>query len=83
MKLPQFNINVCLDDGNSVTYNTFSRKYLSPVDNANYNLTKDKCCYHLETGLVVDNDCDETLDLVQTIQNELENGEQTLTILPP
>lgn len=82
MKLPQFNINVCLDDGNSVTYNTFSRKYLSPVDNANYNLTKDKCCYHLETGLVVDNDCDETLDLVQTIQNELENGEQTLTILP-
>ena len=47
---------------------------MCPVDNANYNLTKDKCCYHLETGLVVDNDCDETLDLVQTIQNELENG---------
>ncbi len=82
MKYSQFNIITNLDDGTPVVYNSLSRKYILQAENSYEAINIDKHSISLDYGILVNDNCDEPLQLISLIQKEVTDGEQSLTILP-
>ena len=82
MKYSQFNIITNLDDGTPIVYNSLSRKYLFKTDNNFENIDIDEHRICKDYGMLVDDDFDELNNVVLSVQEEILNGSQSLTILP-
>ena len=82
MKYSQFNIITNLDDGTNVVYNSLSRKYILQAENSYEDINIDKHSSSHDCGILVNDNCDETSQLISLIQKEVNDGEQSLTILP-
>lgn len=81
-KLSQYNIFCKMDCSNSVVYNSFTRKY-SIISSSNHdNIGSNDTHDFLEKGIIVNFESDEYSNLVSSIQEEVKNGPQTLTIFP-
>lgn len=71
-----------MDCSNSVVYNSFTRKY-SIISSSNHdNIGSNDTHDFLEKGIIVNSESDEYSNLVSSIQEEVKNGPQTLTIFP-
>ena len=82
MKYSQFNIITNLEDGTHVVYNSLSRKYILQTKNSCENINIDRNSSSLDSGILVDGNCDELNNVVSLVQEEILNGGQSLTILP-
>ena len=86
MKYSKYNIETNLPDGTPIIYNTCSRKYVLQseinIDSESIGLKIDTSNVCIQNGIIVNTKCDEQSTLLSSLQSEVRDGTQSITILP-